>query len=286
MFDADISAFETPQSVRQWCTKLGLKVDPSPKKNGEQMFYRPKVAESWRDSARLLLNVLIESPRWIDCERDPPDIDAEIEGPWKIILPDMSEGTDELTSQGDALTSQFAVKAPESVPLNKTLFNSPSEKSQIKSQTLSRSCESVVSKGSRHSSGGQLDTPEIVSTLRQELGHPDATSGDLIEVLEVMFGPVESVTKIYRFHSTFQKEKEDLSAYLVRLEQGHTQKSPADAKLLEENKKLRKELEELKAQLSERAKPPAEAKKVPKPNCPVPDELETQSALCKVHSSG
>ncbi|OCT80040.1 hypothetical protein XELAEV_18026859mg, partial [Xenopus laevis] len=407
--------------------------------DGEQIFYRPRVAASRRDSAGVLLNVLIDSPREIDRDRVPPDIDAESEGPWKIVLPDMSDDADELTSQGDALTTQYAVKAPESVQLNKTLFDSPAEKSHIK---RCPSCESVVSKGSRHSSGGRLDTPEIVSALGQltdqltqlawngnfkrlkvfsgtnpvpsgeesfeswrdstvvsvrdwtgpettmrrkileslrspavdvvksyMVGHPDATSGDLIEVLEVTFGPVESATEmLYRFHSTVQKEKEDLSAYLVRLEQGlrllvsrgaitddemdsmrirqlkrgtlnsdpvamtirahyqdklppgyialmervrreeadayvrvrrsptsgHTEKSTADAKLLEENKKLRKELEELKAQLSERARPPpAEAKKVPKcyrcgklghiqPNCPVPDEGETQSALCKV----
>ncbi|OCT90665.1 hypothetical protein XELAEV_18019282mg [Xenopus laevis] len=318
----------------------------------------------------------------------PPDIDAESEGPWKIVLPDMSDDA-ELTTQGDALTSQNAVQAQESVLLNKTLFDSPAEKSQIK---RCPSCERGVSKGSWHSSGGRLDTSEIVSGQGQltdqltqlawngnfkrlkvfsgtdpeptggesfeswrdstvvsslhspavdvvksyMVGHPDSTSGDLIEVLEVTFGPVESATEmLYRFHSTFQKEKEDLSVYLVRPEQGlrllvirgavtddemdslrihqpkrgtlhndpvavtisahyqdklppgyvalmervwqeetdayvrvkrsstsgHTEKSLADAKLLEENNK---ELEDLKAQLSERAKPPPEAKKVPK----------------------
>ncbi|OCT90667.1 hypothetical protein XELAEV_18019284mg [Xenopus laevis] len=185
--------------------------------------------------------------------------------------------------EGDLFTSQNAVKAQERVLLNKTLFDSPAEKSQIK---RCPSCESVVSKESWHNSGGRLDTPEIVSVLGQltdqltqlawngnfkrlkvfsgtdpeptgeesfeswrdstvvsttmrrkileslrspdvdvvksyMVGHTDATSGDLIEVLEVTFGPVESATEmLYRFHSTFQKEKEDLSVYRVLLEQG------------------------------------------------------------------
>ncbi|OCT95217.1 hypothetical protein XELAEV_18012902mg [Xenopus laevis] len=45
---------------------------------------------------------------------------------------------------------------------------------------------------------------------------------------------------------------------------GHADISSADAKLLEENKKLHKELEELKAQLSERVRTPTETKKFPK----------------------
>ncbi|OCT87340.1 hypothetical protein XELAEV_18021038mg [Xenopus laevis] len=163
------------------------------------------------------------------------------------------------------------------------------------------------------------------------VGHPNATSGDLIKVLDVTFGP---------------KEKEYLSAYHVQLEQGlrllvshgaitdnemdslrirqlkretlnsepvvvtirvhyqdklppgyvalmervqsstseHAEKYSTDAKLLEENKKLCKELEELEAQLSERAEPTAEAKKVSKcyqygmlghiqSICPVTDEV-------------
>ncbi|OCT59717.1 hypothetical protein XELAEV_18000582mg [Xenopus laevis] len=402
MFDENMSSFETPQNVRQWCTKLGLNprkvaaVGPMVPRvteefiyqvlDGEQTFYHPRVAASRRDSAGVLLNILIESPREIDHE---------------------------LTTQGEALTTQYAVKAHERVPLNKTLFDSPAEKSQIK---RCPSCESMVSKGSRHSSGGRLDTPEIVSALGQltdqktqlawngnfkrlkvfsgtdpvptgeesfeswrdstvlsvrdwtgpettmrrkileslrspavdvvksyVVGHPDATSGDLIEVLEVTFGPVEKqglillvsrgaitdgemdslkirllkrgtlnsdpVAMTIRAHNQDKLppgyvalmervRREETDAY-VRVKRsstsGHTEKSPADAKLLEENKKLRKELEELKAQLSERAKPPAEAKKVPKcyrcgklchiqPNFPVPDEGETQSVLCKARS--
>ncbi|OCT97245.1 hypothetical protein XELAEV_18009469mg, partial [Xenopus laevis] len=169
----------------------------------------------------------------------------------------MSDDADALTTQGHALTTQYAVKAQESVLLNKTLFDSPAEKSQIKRYP---SCESVVSKGSRHSSvfSGTDPVPTgeesfeswrdstVVSvrdwtgpetTMRRKIleslhspsvdvvksymvGHPDATSCDLIEVLEVTFGPVESTTEmLYDFHSTFQKEKEDLSAYLVQLEQ-------------------------------------------------------------------
>ncbi|OCT90348.1 hypothetical protein XELAEV_18018960mg [Xenopus laevis] len=356
----------------------------------------------------------------------------KVKGPGRLFCLNMSDDADELTSQGDALTTQYAVKAKESVLWDKTLFDSPAGKSQVK---RCPSCESVVSKGSRHSSGGWLDTPEIVSALGQltdqltqlawngnfkrlkvfsgtdpvptdeesfeswrdstvvsvrdwtgpettmrrkileslnspamdvvksyMVGHPDATSGDLIEVLELTFGPVESAPEmLHRFHSTFQKEKEDLSVYLVRLEQGlrllvsrgaitngeidplrirqlkrgtlnsdpvamtirahnqdklpsgyialmervwreeadayvrvrrspttgHTEKSPADAKLLKKKKKLRKELEELKAQLSERARPPQLRLRkflsvTSVPNCPVPDEGETQSALCKV----
>ncbi|OCT93203.1 hypothetical protein XELAEV_18016269mg [Xenopus laevis] len=345
MFDENMSAFETPHTV-QWCTALGRCCGAHgaqserriylPNSQWEQIFYCPRMAASRQDSAGVLMNVLID--RKMDRDRVPPDIDAE------------------------------------------------TEKSQIK---RCPSCESVVSKGSRHSSGGRLDTPEIVSALEQltdqlaqlawngnfkrlkvfsgtdpvptesfeswrestvvsvrywtgpettmkrkileslcslavdvvksyMIGHPDATSGDLIEVLEVTFGPVESATEmLHRFHSTFQKENEDLFVYLVtrpetarspgaitddemdslRIRQlkrgtlnndpvavtirayyqdkllpgyvalmervwqeetdayvrvrrsptsGHTEKSPADAKLLEENKKLRKQLEELK----------------------------------------
>ncbi|OCT75395.1 hypothetical protein XELAEV_18030574mg [Xenopus laevis] len=91
-----------------------------------------------QDSAGVLPNVLIERPREIDRDRVPPDIDAESEGPWKIVLPDMSDDADELTSQA--------------------------EKSQAKTCP---SCESVVSKESHYSSGGQLDTPGIVSAVGQ-----------------------------------------------------------------------------------------------------------------------
>ncbi|OCT91978.1 hypothetical protein XELAEV_18015035mg [Xenopus laevis] len=158
MFDENMSAFQTSQSVCQWCTALGL------------------------------------NPRKV----------AAV-GP--------------MVPRVQALTTQYAVKTPESVPLNKTLFDSPAEKSQEK---RCPPCESV------HSSGGRMDTPEIVSALRQltdqltllawngnfksvfrldwpettmrrkileslrspavdvvksyMVGHPDATSGDLIEV--------------------------------------------------------------------------------------------------------
>ncbi|OCT80652.1 hypothetical protein XELAEV_18027465mg [Xenopus laevis] len=61
----------------------------------------------------------------IDHERVPPDIDAESEGPWKIVLPDKSDDADELTSQGDALTTQNAVKETERVLLNTKLFHLP-----------------------------------------------------------------------------------------------------------------------------------------------------------------
>uniref|UniRef100_A0A1B8Y5G6 Paraneoplastic antigen Ma-like C-terminal domain-containing protein n=1 Tax=Xenopus tropicalis TaxID=8364 RepID=A0A1B8Y5G6_XENTR len=380
-----MSAHETPQTVRQWCNALGINprkvavvgpMMPRVKEDfiyeildGEPIFYCPSVAASRRDSARVLLNVLIESPRELDlCSY----------------------------STGGVLP-------------NKRLFDSPAEQSQVKQCPSS---ESAVSKGSRPSSGGQLDTPDIVSalglltdqltqlawngnfkrlkvfsgtdpvpsgeesfeswrdstvvfvrdwsgpeaTMRKKIleslrcpavdvgksylvSHPDATSGDLIEVLEVTFGPVASTTEmLHNFHSTFQKEKEALSAYLVWVEQGlrllvsrgviqssemdslrirqmrrgtlnsdpvavtirayyqdtptpgyvalmeidrreeadayvrvrrsstlgHAEKSPADAKLLEENKKLCKELKELKAQLSERAKTSAEMRKPPK----------------------
>ncbi|OCT93178.1 hypothetical protein XELAEV_18016243mg [Xenopus laevis] len=297
MFDKNMSSFETPQTVRQWCTKLGLNprkvatVGPMVPRVTEEFIYQvlfTKMRNRLFTSQEWLRH---ERPREIDRDRVPPDIDAESEGPWKIVLPDMSDDADELTTQGEALTTKYAVKAPERVPLNKTLFDSPAEKSQIK---RCPSCESMVSKGSRHSSGGRLDTPEIVSALEQLtdqlaqlawngdfkrlkvfsgtdpvptgeesfeswrdstvvsvrywtgpettmrrkileslsipavdvvksyiIGHPDATSGDLIEVLEVTFGPVESATEmLYRFVSTFQKDKEDLSVYLVRLEQG------------------------------------------------------------------
>ncbi|OCT94652.1 hypothetical protein XELAEV_18012335mg [Xenopus laevis] len=129
MFDENMSAFDRPQSVRQWCAALGLNprkvaavgpMVPRVKEefiyqvlDGEQIFYRPRVAASRRDSAGVLLNVLIDSPREIDRDRVPPDIDAESEGPWKIVLPDMSDDADELNSQGDALTTQYAVKAQE-----------------------------------------------------------------------------------------------------------------------------------------------------------------------------
>ncbi|OCT65906.1 hypothetical protein XELAEV_18042158mg [Xenopus laevis] len=121
MFDENMSSFETPQTVHQWCTALGLNprkvaavgpMVPRVKEefiyqilDGEQTFYRPRVAASRRDSAGVLLNVLIESPKEIDRDRFPPGIDAESEGPWKIVLPDMSDDADELTSQGDALTT-------------------------------------------------------------------------------------------------------------------------------------------------------------------------------------
>ncbi|OCT70242.1 hypothetical protein XELAEV_18037164mg [Xenopus laevis] len=53
------------------------------------------------------------------------------------------------------------------------------------------------------------------------VGHPNATSDDLIEVLEVTFGPVGSTTEmLYRFHSTFHKEKKFLSVHVLQLEQG------------------------------------------------------------------
>ncbi|OCT57687.1 hypothetical protein XELAEV_18003145mg [Xenopus laevis] len=247
-FDENMSVFETPQSVCQWCAVLGLNprkvagegpMVPRVKEeyiyqilDGEQMFYHPRVAASWRDSAEVLLNVL-DRPREIGRDQVHPEIDAEREGPWKSVLPDMSNDADGFISHGDALTTQYAVKAEESVPLNKTF---------------------VVSKGSLQSSGGRLDTPEIVSALGQltdqltqlawngnfkrlkvfSVTNPAPADEesfeswrlhccvcDLIEVLEVTFGPVESATEmLYRFHSTFQKEKEDLSAYLVWLEQG------------------------------------------------------------------
>ncbi|OCT70284.1 hypothetical protein XELAEV_18037206mg [Xenopus laevis] len=315
MCDEIMSAFETPRSVHQWCTALGLNprkvaaVGPMVPIVKEEFIYQVLDREQMFKPPK-------DSHREIDRDRVPPDIDAESEGPWKIVLLDMFDDADELTSQ---------VKAPESVPINKTLFDSPAEKSQVK---RCPSCESMVSKGSHHSSGGWLDTPEIVSALGQLTdqlsqlawngnfkrlkvfsgtdpvypGEKSLESWRDSTVVSVTFGPVESSTEmIYRFHSTFQKEKKDLSAYLVRLEQGLRllfhfrayRETPADAKLLVENKKLHKELQELKAQLSERAKPQAEAKKVPKcyrcgklghiqPNCPVPDEGETQSALCKV----
>ncbi|OCT98353.1 hypothetical protein XELAEV_18010585mg [Xenopus laevis] len=217
--------------------------------DGEHFFYHSRVATSWRGSARFLLNVLIESPRDIDHERVPPDIDAEV-----------------------------------NVLLNKKLFDLPVEKCQVK-QCPSR--ESMVSKESPHNTGGWLYTPEIVSSMGQLtqlswngyfktlkvfsgtdpvtvsekssdslrdstfvsltdwtapeasirrkifenlcigvvksylVGHPNATLDDLIEVLEVTFGPVEYTTEmLYHFHTIFQKEKEDLSVYLVRQEQG------------------------------------------------------------------
>uniref|UniRef100_A0A6I8Q6B0 Paraneoplastic antigen Ma-like C-terminal domain-containing protein n=1 Tax=Xenopus tropicalis TaxID=8364 RepID=A0A6I8Q6B0_XENTR len=262
----------------KWCNALGINprkvavvgpMMPRVKEDfiyeildGEPIFFRPRVAASRRDSAGVLLNVLIESPRELDRERVPPDIDAGDEGPWRVVLPDL-----------------------------KRLFDSPAEQSQVKQGP---SGERVVSKGSRPSSGGQLDTPDIVralgllteqltqlawngnfkrlkvfsgadpvplgeesfeswrdftvvsvrdwtgpeATMRRKIleslrcpavdvvkaylvSHPDATSGDLIEVLEVTFGPVASTTEmLHNFHSTFQKEKEALSAYLVRVEQG------------------------------------------------------------------
>uniref|UniRef100_A0A6I8SSQ0 CCHC-type domain-containing protein n=1 Tax=Xenopus tropicalis TaxID=8364 RepID=A0A6I8SSQ0_XENTR len=454
MLDESMAAHETPQTVRQWCNALGLNprkvavvgpMMPRVKEDsiyeildGEPIFFRPRVAASRRDSAGVLLNVLIDSPREIDRERVPPDIDAGDEGPWRVVLPDLSDDADDLTTHVDTLVSQFAVTAPGGVLPSKRLSDSPAEQSQVKQCPSS---ESVVSKGSRPSSGGQLDTPDIVSalglltdqltqlawngnfkrlkvfsgadpvpsgedsfeswrdstvvsvrdwtgpeaTMRRKIleslccpavdvvksylvSHPDATSGDLIEVLEVTFGPVASTTEmLHNFHCTFQKEKEALSAYLVRVEQGlrllvsrgviqssemdslrirqmrrgtlnsdpvavtirayyqdtltpgyvalmervrreeadayvrvrrsstlgHAEKSPADVKLLEENKRLRKELEAFKAKLSERAKTPTETRKPPtcyrcgrighiQPNCPVPDEVQVQSALCKV----
>ncbi|OCT72570.1 hypothetical protein XELAEV_18035550mg [Xenopus laevis] len=258
--------------------------------NGEQMFYLPRVAVSCRDSARVLMNVLIDSPREIDCDRIPPDIDAESEGPWKIVLPDMSDDADELTTQGEALTTQYAVKAPELVPLNKTLFESPAEKSQV---TRYPSCESVVSKGSRHSSGGRLDTPEIVSALGQLTDQltqlawngnfkrlkvfsgtdPVPTGKESFEswrdstVVSVRDWTGPKTTMIRKILESLRSPAMDVvKSYMV----GHPDATSG-------------ELEELKAQLSERATPPAEAKKVPKcyqcgklghiqPNCPVPDE--------------
>ncbi|KAE8579883.1 hypothetical protein XENTR_v10024222 [Xenopus tropicalis] len=386
-----MAAHETPQTVRQWCNALGINprkvavvgpMMPRVKEDfiyeildGEPIFFRPRVAASRRDSAGVLLNVLIESPREIDCDRVAPDIEAGDEGPWRVVLPDLSDDADDLTTHVDTLVSQFAVTATGGVLPSKRLFDSPAEQSQVKQGPSS---ESVVSKGSRPISGGQLDTPDLTksvfrcrsgeesfeswrdstvvsvrdwagpeATMRRKIleslccpavdvvksylvSHPDATSGDLIEVLEVTFGPVASSTEmLHNFHSTFQKEKEALSAYLVRVEQGlrllvsrgviqssemdslrirqmrrgtlnsdpvvvtirayyqdtltpgyvalmervrweeadayvrvkrsstqgHAEKSPADAKLLKENKRLRKELEEFKAQLLREPKP-------------------------------
>ncbi|OCT64655.1 hypothetical protein XELAEV_18045754mg, partial [Xenopus laevis] len=225
--------------------------------DGEQMFDHPK-----------------ESHREVDRDRVPPDINAESEGPWKIILPDISDEADELTSQGDALTTQYAVKALERVPLNQILFDSPVEKSQVK---RCPSCKSMivsalgqltdqltqlpwngnfkklkVFSGTDPVPAGEesfeswrdstvvslrdrtgpettmrrkilesLHSPAVDSVKSYMVGHPEATSGDVTEVLEVTFGLVESATEmLYHFHSTLQKEKEDLSAYLVWLEQG------------------------------------------------------------------
>ncbi|KAE8636979.1 hypothetical protein XENTR_v10003242, partial [Xenopus tropicalis] len=307
MLDGSMAAHETPQTVHQWCNALGLNprkvavvgpMMPRVKEDsiyeildGEPIFFRPRVAASRRDCAGVLLNVLIDSPRELDRERVPPDIDAGDEGPWRVVLPDLSDDADDLTTHVDTLVSQFAVTAPGGVLPSKRLSDSPAEQSQVKQCPSS---ESVVSKGSRPSSGGQLDTPDIVSalglltdqltqlawngnfkrlkvfsgadpvpsgedsfeswrdstvvsvrdwtgpeaTMRRKIleslrcpavdvvksylvSHPDATSGDLIEVLEVTFGPVASTTEmLHNFHSTFQKEKEALSAYLVRVEQG------------------------------------------------------------------
>ncbi|KAE8627688.1 hypothetical protein XENTR_v10007105 [Xenopus tropicalis] len=302
-----MAAHETPQTVRQWCNALGLNprkvavvgpIMPRVKEDsiyeildGEPIFFRPRVAALRRDSAGVLLNVLIDSPREIDRERVPPDIDAGDEGPWRVVLPDLSDDADDLTTHVDPLVSQFAVTAPGGVLPSKRLFDLPAEQSQVKQCPSS---ESAVSKGSQPSSGCQLDTPDIVSalglltdqltqlawngnfkrlkvfsgadpvpsgedsfeswrdstvvsvrdwtgpeaTMRRKIleslrcpavdvvksylvSHPDATSGDLIEVLEVTFGPVASTTEmLHNFHSTFQEEKEALSAYLVRVEQG------------------------------------------------------------------
>ncbi|OCT72355.1 hypothetical protein XELAEV_18035332mg [Xenopus laevis] len=272
--------------------------------DGEQIFYRPRVSASCRDSARVLLNVLIDSPREIDHDRVTPDIDAESEGPWKIVLLDMSDEADEL--------KVFSGTAP--VPSGDKSFESLRDYTVVSVKGWTGP-ETTMRRKILES----LRSPAVDVVKSYMVGHPDATSGDLIEVLEVTFGPVESVTEIlYRLNSTFQKEKEDLSVYLVRLEQGlrllvshmaitdnemdslricqlkrgtlnsdpvavtirahyrdklpprhvalmekirreevdayvrvkqsstsgHTEKFPADAKLLKENKKLCKELEE------------------------------------------
>ncbi|KAE8628151.1 hypothetical protein XENTR_v10007365 [Xenopus tropicalis] len=377
-----MAAHETPQTVRQWCNALGLNprkvavvgpMMPRVKEDsiyeildGEPIFFRPRVAASRRDSAGVLLNVLIDSPREIDRERVPPDIDAGDEGPWKVVLPDLSDDADDLTTHVDTLVSQFAVTAPggaDPVPSGEDSFESWRDSTVVSVRDWTGP-EATMRRKILES----LRCPAVDVVKSYLVSHPDATSGDLIEVLEVTFGPVASTTEmLHNFHSTFQKEKEALSAYLVRVEQGlrllvsrgviqssemdslrirqmrrgtlnsdpvavtirayyqdtltpgyvalmervrreeadayvrvrrsstlgHAEKSPADAKLLEENKRLRKELEAFKAQLSEKAKTPTETRKPPtcyrcgrighiQPNCPVPDEVQVQSALCKV----
>ncbi|OCT87341.1 hypothetical protein XELAEV_18021038mg [Xenopus laevis] len=317
MFDENMSAFETPQSVHQWSTAVRL--------NPQKIENRYFTGHGWLHQGEILLNVLIE--REIDCDQVPPDMNAESEGPWKIVLPDMSDNADELTSQGDVLINQYAVKAPESVLLNMTLFDSPAEKSKEMS-ILHRFC---------------THSEESFESWRDTTVVPDWTGPETTirrNILESLYSPTMDVVKFY------MKEKEYLSAYHVQLEQGlrllvshgaitdnemdslrirqlkretlnsepvvvtirvhyqdklppgyvalmervqsstseHAEKYSTDAKLLEENKKLCKELEELEAQLSERAEPTAEAKKVSKcyqygmlghiqSICPVTDEV-------------
>lgn len=60
------------------------------------------MAASWQDSAGVPWNVFIH-PREIDHEKIPPDIDADGEGPWKIVLSDMSDDAEEFTTQDNAL---------------------------------------------------------------------------------------------------------------------------------------------------------------------------------------
>ncbi|OCT84362.1 hypothetical protein XELAEV_18022514mg [Xenopus laevis] len=174
--------------------------------DGEQTFYRPRVAASRRYSAGVLLNVLIESPREIDCDRVPPDIDAESEGPWKIVLTDMSADADELTTQGEALTTQTRP-----------------EMDSLRIRQLKR---------------GTLNSDSVAVTIRSH--YQDKL-------------PPGSVALMQRVR------QEEVDAY-ARVRQsptsGHTEKSPADAKLGNIQ-----------------------------PNCPVPDEGETQSAFYKKKKS-
>ncbi|KAE8587971.1 hypothetical protein XENTR_v10022238 [Xenopus tropicalis] len=236
-------AHETPQTVRQWCNALGLNprkiavvgpMIPRVKEDfiyeildGEPIFYRPKVAVSRRDSVGVLLNVLIESPREIDRERVPHDIEAGDEGPWRVVLPDLSDDADDLTTHDNTLVSQFAVTAPGGVLPNKRLSDSPAEQSQVQLKVFSGA--DPVPSGEESFESWRDST---VVSVRDWTG-PEATmrrkileslrcpAMDVVKSYLVTFGPVASTTEmLHNFHSTFQKEKEALSAYLVRLEQG------------------------------------------------------------------